>query len=102
MGLTIGDGRSLAHPGWSFLNITRPGVDKAHAMRTAASQIGVDLANVVMIGDGHNDLPALEIVGTAIAMGNAADDVKAVAHLVTDSVDDGGAIVALRALGVIA
>lgn len=102
LGLTVGDGRSLAHPDLSFLNVTRPGVDKAHAMRTAANLINVDLANVVMIGDGHNDLPALSIVGTAIAMGNAGDDVKAAAHLVTDSVDDGGAIVALRALGIIA
>lgn len=101
LGLTVGDGRSLAHPDWSFLNVTRPGVDKANAMRTAAEHIGVALERVVMVGDGHNDLPAMAVVGTAIAMGNAGDDVKAAAHLVTDSVDDGGVVTALRALDVI-
>jgi Cof subfamily protein (haloacid dehalogenase superfamily) len=101
LGLTVGDGRSVAHPGWSFLNVTRPGVDKAHALRAAADHIGVSLDNVAMIGDGHNDLPALRIVGTAVAMDNAGDDVKAVCHLVTDSVDDEGAGLALRALGII-
>ena len=101
LGLTVGDGRSLAHPGWSFLNVTRAGVDKAHALRAAAGHIGVALDNVAMIGDGHNDLPALRIVGTAIAMDNAGDEVKAACHLVTDSVDDEGVGVAMRALGII-
>lgn len=97
-GLAVGDGRSLAHPDWSYLNATRHGVDKANALRAGAAHLGIDMASVLMIGDGHNDMPALDVAGTAIAMGNAGDHVKARAHLVTEHVDRDGLAVALRAL----
>lgn len=100
-GMTVGNGISLAHGGWTYLNVTAPGVDKSHAIRAAAEHLGIGLEQVAMIGDGHNDLPALRVVGTAIAMGQSGDDVKEVAHLVTDDVTADGVVVALRALGLL-
>ena len=38
------------------------------------------------------------MAGTAVAMGQAADDIKAAAHLVTESLHDDGSAVALHAL----
>ena len=44
----------------------------------------------MMIGDGLNDLPAIEAVGHPVAMGNAEDEVKALAnHIVADVANDG-------------
>ena len=45
---------------------------------------GIDLKNVMAFGDGANDILMLKHVAYGIAMGNASDDVKAVACYVTD------------------
>ena len=41
-------------------------------------------------GDGGNDIAMLKHAGVGVAMGNASDEVKACADMVTDSVDDDG------------
>lgn len=44
----------------------------------------------IAFGDGTNDIDMLELVGTGVAMGNATDDVKAVADAVCGRVDEDG------------
>ncbi len=100
-GLTVGSAHSLAHPRRTYINVTAPGVDKAAAITAAAEHLGIGLDAVAMIGDGRNDLPALRIVGTAIAMGQADDEIHAAAHLVTSAVTDDGVATAVRALGLL-
>ena len=47
-------------------------------------------------GDGGNDISMLRHAGIGVAMGNANDDVKAVADYVTTSVDENGIANALK------
>ena len=47
-------------------------------------------------GDGGNDISMLEYVGTGVAMGNATDNVKAIADYITDSVQNDGIVSALK------
>lgn len=47
-------------------------------------------------GDGGNDISMLNYVGTGVAMGNATDDVKAIADYITDSVQEDGIVSALK------
>ena len=47
-------------------------------------------------GDGGNDISMLNYVGTGVAMGNATDDVKAIADYITDSVQENGIVSALK------
>ena len=47
-------------------------------------------------GDGGNDISMLKYVGTGIAMGNAKDNVKAIADYITDSVQADGIVSALK------
>jgi hypothetical protein len=58
--------------------------------------LGVSLSEIVAIGDGTNDIPLLSLVGLAIAMQNAPDEVKAVAHYVTLDVDHSGLAAAIE------
>ncbi len=52
----------------------------------------LDLHQVAFIGDDLNDLPALESVGLACAVADAADAVQAVAHYVTRRRGGDGAV----------
>ena len=52
-------------------------------------------------GDGGNDISMLKYVGTGVAMGNATDDVKAIADYITDSVQEDGIVSALKHFNII-
>lgn len=52
-------------------------------------------------GDGGNDISMLNYVGTGVAMGNATDDVKAIADYITDSVQEDGIVSALKHFNII-
>jgi Cof subfamily protein (haloacid dehalogenase superfamily) len=97
-GVHPGPAHSPATPDLRYVNATSPEVDKGGALAAAAAHLGVPLAATVAIGDATNDLPMLARAGTAIAMGQADDEVVAAAHLVVPAVDDDGMVTALDAL----
>jgi len=88
--------RSPAFPDVEFTNVLAPEVSKGKALEALASHLGVSLGEVAAIGDGTNDIPLLSSVGLAIAMGNAPDEVKAVAHHITLDVDHSGLAAAIN------
>jgi Cof subfamily protein (haloacid dehalogenase superfamily) len=98
LGLAAGPAASPATPGIRYVNVTRAGVDKGSGVEAAGRSIGVDLAAIAALGDESNDLPALERVGTAIAMGGSAPALIEAAHLVAPTFAEGGAAAALLAL----
>lgn len=77
-------------PGTTFSNVVRAGTGKAAALRWLAAHLGVDASEVAMVGDGENDVEALDASGLAIAVGNAPASVRAHAHAVVAATDDGG------------
>ncbi len=83
-------------PGYNFVSITSKGVDKASGVATMASLLECTLPEVMMIGDGHNDVPAMQVVGYSVAMGNASDEVASSARFRVAHVDDDGVAEALR------
>jgi len=51
---------------------------------------GISSDEIIGIGDGHNDVSLLNACGLKIAMGNAVDELKAIAHYIAPSyIDDG-------------
>ncbi len=96
-GLRAGPAGSPLTPTLTYVNATDRSVDKGRAVSAAAAHLGVDLDAVVAVGDADNDLPMLAVVGTAIAMGQASEPVKAAAHLVVPEVDADGVAHAIDA-----
>ncbi|ABM08597.1 Cof-type HAD-IIB family hydrolase [Paenarthrobacter aurescens] len=86
--------------GWTaWLDIAAEGVTKASALEALRHKLGTDQANTVAVGDGRNDIEMLTWAGRGVAMGQAPDEVIAVADEVTASVlDDGAAQVLLSVL----
>ena len=77
------------------------GVSKGAAIKTFMEAIGEPIENAYAFGDSTNDIEMLETAGTAIAMGNGADEAKAVADYITDSVDEDGLAHAMKHFGLI-
>ncbi|MFW0773349.1 HAD family hydrolase [Paenarthrobacter nitroguajacolicus] len=85
--------------GWTaWLDIAAEGVTKASALEALRHKLGTDQANTVAVGDGRNDIEMLTWAGRGVAMGQAPDEVIAVADEVTASVLDDGAAQVLRSL----
>lgn len=76
-------------------------IDKARGIRKLMDIMHADLSDVVVFGDGKNDLSMFDGPWCSIAMGNAIPELKQKASIVTTSVDDDGIARALRALGYI-
>lgn len=79
-------------------------------MRTGGKQIGIPAMaahygirndEILVFGDGPNDVDMLRDVGFGVAMGNGCAKAKAAANYVTTDVDDDGIYRALKELGVI-
>lgn len=82
-------------PDARFVGITAQGVNKGSALRGIAASLGIDLAEVMYVGDSGNDLSALRVVGHPVAMGNAEAEVLDAATLVVGDVEQAGLAEAL-------
>lgn len=87
------------HP--AFTDITAGDADKGKGLHAMADYLGLDIEETMAFGDGGNDMTILQEAGVGVAMGNAREDVHAVADYVTTSVDEDGVRNALLHFGVI-
>lgn len=81
----------------AWLDIMPIGVSKASGLETVVGHMGLTASDVLAVGDGHNDVEMLQWAGMGVAMGQAPDDVKAVADEVCPSVDEDGVAALLEA-----
>jgi Cof subfamily protein (haloacid dehalogenase superfamily) len=79
-----------------FMEITAKGVQKASSLQVLLSLLGRDERSLMVIGDGLNDVPMFRIAALSVAMGNASDEVKSHAHVVTDSNEQDGVALAFE------
>lgn len=83
----------------TLLQITDRSVSKAAALRRVADHYTIPMDQVIAIGDAPNDVAMLRAAGVAIAMDNAVDEVKSIAHWVAPSNNDHGVHAALKRFG---
>ena len=85
--------------GGGLVEFSAPGVTKRSAIVELIAHLNEQAApgtepirreDVVVFGDMPNDLEMIEWAGLGVAMGNAEDQVKAAADVVTASNDDDG------------
>lgn len=85
--------------GWTaWLDLNPEGVSKGSALELVRRRLHVEPGDTVAVGDQRNDVEMLQWAARGVAMGNAPDEVKAVADEVTGDVDDDGLVPVLRSL----
>jgi Cof subfamily protein (haloacid dehalogenase superfamily) len=80
-------------------DIVQKGNDKALGAEKLLAAYGLTRDDCAAFGDGGNDKGLIAFAGTGVAMGNADDDVKAVADYVTSSCAADGVAAALEHFG---
>ena len=75
-----------------FLTVLHPLSDKAHALKSVHDYLEVDAKETTVFGDGLNDIGMFKLAGTAVAVKNALDAVKAEATIVLDETNDEDAV----------
>ena len=92
----------LCNTGGENRELSPRGIDKGVGVARVLEYLGrADNARTFGFGDSGNDLGMLAAVETAVAMGNAMPEVKAVADYVTDDVAHDGTVTAMRHFGLI-
>ncbi|WP_193107182.1 HAD family hydrolase [Brachybacterium sp. FME24] len=85
--------------GWTaWLDMAAPGISKASALEEIRTQLDIEQAHTVTVGDGFNDTEMLTWAGVGVAMGQAPQGVKDTADTVTDSVFEDGTVLVLELL----
>ncbi|MFC8914382.1 HAD family hydrolase [Streptomyces sp. NPDC057116] len=95
---TVGGLVDVVVAGAGVVEILPLGLSKATGLSLAARRLGVKAAGTIAFGDMPNDIPMFAWAHHGVAMANAHDDLKAVAHEVTASNEDDGIAVVLEQL----
>lgn len=74
----------------SLLEVMAKHVNKQESIQHLSLEMGIKQEEVAAFGDQHNDKELLSWAGLGVAMGNASEEIKQAANLVTSSNNDEG------------
>lgn len=98
LSVLTGKGLRVSTSGSRYVEICAHEATKVAAMARLAKLHHVGIENVMAIGDNLNDLEMIEAAGVGIAVGNAPDEVRAVADYACSHESAMGVVEALRML----
>lgn len=87
---TISASASVDNQGDWYLDCTKAGIDKGTGASDFARHVGVETADLMVIGDGWNDIPMLEVAGISIAMDGAPAELLELADAVVPGIGNDG------------
>ena len=84
-------GIAFLRSGDGIIELNSTNASKGNALCILCEKLGIQLENVLAIGDNENDISMLQAAGISAAMGNAEDDVKQAAKFVAGNNEEDGA-----------
>ncbi|WP_274363895.1 Cof-type HAD-IIB family hydrolase [Paenibacillus thermotolerans] len=78
------------------IELNPKGISKASGLRNVCGMLGIDMKQVVAVGDSLNDKAMIQAAGLGVAMGNAQDDVKRIADVTVVSNQEHGVAQVIR------
>ncbi|MGW3623174.1 HAD family hydrolase [Streptomyces sp. NPDC000880] len=95
---TVGSLVDVVMAGPGIVEILPLGLTKATGLSLAARRLGLRAADTIAFGDMPNDIPMFGWAAHGVAMANAHEELKAVAHEITASNEQDGIAVVLEQL----
>ncbi|KKS96458.1 MAG: cof family hydrolase [Candidatus Gottesmanbacteria bacterium GW2011_GWA2_43_14] len=89
-GIKVTKSVSGTNPVKESIHITHNEAAKEIALRKIAELLGINMENIVAIGDSYNDFSLMTAVGFKAAMGNAVPEIKAIADYIAPSYEEDG------------
>lgn len=80
----------------TYCEICNPKATKGNAIKFLANMWNIKQEEIMAAGDQDNDIEMLKAAGVKVAMGNATEELKAVANYITDSIDNDGIVKAVE------
>ena len=80
----------------TYLEMMHANASKTNAMKFLLKRYDIAREEAIALGDNYNDKEMIMYAGTGVAMGNAPDEIKAVADYVTDTNQNDGVRKALE------
>lgn len=65
------------------VHLTDPNVNKGSSLKLVAESMGIEMSDIMAIGDSENDIEFLERAGLSVAVANAAPELREMADYVT-------------------
>ena len=78
------------------IEVSPAGIDKGTGVVALAAKLGVDISEVITVGDQANDIPMLRVAGLGVAMGNAIPETVEAADVQVADNNNGGCAQAIR------
>ena len=78
------------------MEVSAKGITKETGVRTLCQRLGLEMDQVMAVGDNMNDYQLIHAAGLGVAMGNADEALKAAADAVTDTNNECGVAKAIQ------
>lgn len=72
------------------MDVMPKGTNKAEGIIELSKYLNIDLSETVVFGDGMNDIEMIKAGGLSVAMGNASEELKKLADVVTKTNNEAG------------
>jgi hypothetical protein len=91
------DGRLNIYPSKpTYLEVMDFQGSKSKAVQFVSQRLKLDRSEIIAMGDNYNDIEMIKYAGMGVAMGNAPDEIKAIADYFTDTNNNDGVQKALE------
>lgn len=78
------------------IEINASGVSKAKGLRALCKALGIDMSEVIAVGDAQNDEQMLKAAGLKVAMANGSDTVRSIADVIVPDCNSDGVAAAIE------
>ncbi|PAV31618.1 hypothetical protein CIL05_02885 [Virgibacillus profundi] len=89
-------GIAITSSGDINLEFNHPDAQKGIALEVLAKNMGIEMKDVMSLGDNFNDVSMLKMAGRSVSMGNAVDEIKALCSHTTKINEEHGVAFAIE------